>query len=73
MIINDHILNKWISLFSFCPINYITMYCIVMVVPGNGELGFVSGENALETAFTSKEGSRRENYPISERGGSDEK
>ena len=49
------------------------MYCIVMVVPGNGELGFVSGENALETAFTSKEGSRRENYPLLARGGSDVK
>ena len=44
-----------------------------MVLPGNGELGFVSGENALKTAFTSKEGSRRENYPLSVRGGSDVK
>ena len=44
-----------------------------MVLTGNGELGFDSGENAWETAFTSKEGSRRENYPLSVRGGSDEK
>jgi hypothetical protein len=31
---------------------------------GNGELGFDSGEGARETATTSKEGSRRANYPI---------
>ena len=40
---------------------------------GYGELGFDSGEMALESAITSKEGSRRANYPISTRGGSDEK
>ena len=40
---------------------------------GYGELGLDSGEGALETATTSKEGSRRANYPIPERGGSDEK
>ena len=48
-------------------------YMPTMVVTGNGESGFDSGEGAWETATTSKEGSRRENYPISERGGSDEK
>ena len=39
----------------------------------NGELGFYSGEGAWETATTSKEGSRRANYPIPTRGGSDNK
>ncbi len=33
-----------------------------MVVTGDGELGFYSGEGALEMATTSKEGSRRVNY-----------
>ncbi|CAL8989115.1 unnamed protein product [Prunus brigantina] len=40
-----------------------------MVVTGDGELGFDSGEGARETATTSKEGSRRANYPIPTRGG----
>ena len=40
---------------------------------GFGELGFDSGEGAWETAATSKEGSRRANYPIPIRGGSDNK
>ena len=40
---------------------------------GNGELGFGSGEGARETATTSKEGSRRANYPILTQGGSDKK
>ncbi len=44
-----------------------------MVVTGNGELGFDSGEGARETATTSMEGSRRANYPIPIRGGSDKK
>jgi len=44
-----------------------------MVITGNGELGFDSGEGAWEMATTSKEGSRRENYPIPIRGGSDKK
>ena len=44
-----------------------------MVITGNGESGFDSGEGALEMATTSKEGSRRANYPIPTRGGSDEK
>ena len=44
-----------------------------MVVTGNGELGFYSGEGAWEMATTSKEGSRRANYPILIRGGSDKK
>ena len=40
---------------------------------GYGELGFDSGEGAWETATTSKEGSRRANYPILTQGGSDKK
>jgi hypothetical protein len=44
-----------------------------MVVTGDGELGFDSGEGARETATTSKEGSTRVNYPILTRGGSDNK
>jgi len=44
-----------------------------LVVTGNGESGFDSGEGACETATTSKEGSRRANYPLLARGGSDEK
>ncbi len=40
---------------------------------GNGELGFDSGEGARETATTSKEGSRRVNYPILNQRGSDKK
>jgi len=35
-----------------------------MPLMGNGELGFDSGEAALKTATTSKEGSRRVNYPM---------
>lgn len=38
---------------------------------GYGELVFDSGEGALKIATTSKDGSRRENYPISTRRGSD--
>ncbi len=42
-----------------------------MVITGNGESVFDTGEGALETATTSKEGSRRANYPLAERGGSE--
>ncbi len=48
-------------------------YRPTMAVTGNGELGFDSGEGAWETATTSKEGSRRANYPIRIPGGSDKK
>ena len=48
-------------------------YWPTMAFTGNGELGFDSGEGAWETATTSKEGSRRANYPILTRGGSDKK
>ena len=44
-----------------------------MAFTGNGELGFDSGEGAWEMATTSKEGSRRVNYPILIQGGSDNK
>ena len=40
---------------------------------GNRELGFCSGEGAWEIATTSKEGSRRVNYPILIKRGSDKK
>ena len=46
-------------------------YWPTVALTGNGELGFDSGEGARETATTSKEGSRRANYPIPTRGGSD--
>ena len=48
-------------------------YWPAVALTGNGELGFDSGEGARETATTSKEGSRRANYPIPIRGGSDKK
>ena len=46
---------------------------ITVVLTGNGESGFDSGEGALKTATTSKEGSRHANYPMVEDRGSDEK
>ena len=39
-------------------------YWPTLAVTGNGELGFDSGEGAQDIATTSKEGSRRANYPI---------
>ena len=39
---------------------------------GDGELGFDSGEGALETAPTSKEGSSGETYLILIQGGRDD-
>ena len=49
------------------------VYWTTVALTGNGELGFDSGEGARETATTSKEGSRRANYPILTQGGSDKK
>ena len=49
------------------------VYWTTVALTGNGELGFDSGEGARETAPTSKEGSRRANYPILTQGGSDKK
>ncbi len=37
---------------------------LTVALTGNVKLGFDSGEGALEIATTSKEGSRRVNYPI---------
>ena len=48
-------------------------YLPTVAMTGDGELGFDSGEGARETATTSKEGSRRANYPILIQGGSDKK
>ena len=39
-------------------------YWLTEAVTGNGELGFDSGEGAREMATTSKDGSRRANYPM---------
>ena len=49
------------------------VYWTNMAKTGDGGLGSDSGEGAWETATTSKEGSRRVNYPIPTRGGSDKK
>ncbi len=43
------------------------------MITDNEELGFDIGEGALQMATTSKEGSRRVNYPIPTRRGSDDK
>ena len=60
--------------FKFLPYQLsMVVYWTTMAVTGNGELGFDSGEGAWEMATTSKEGSRRVNYPIPIRGGSDNK
>ena len=60
--------------FKFLPYQLsMVRYWLTMVTTGNGELGFDSGEGAWETATTSKEGSRRANYPIPTRGGGDKK
>ena len=48
-------------------------YWLTVALTGNGGLGFDSGEGARATATTSKEGSRRVNYPILTQGGSDKK
>ena len=45
----------------------------IEALTGNGELGLYSGEGAWETATTSKEGSRRVNYPIMISRGNDKK
>ena len=48
-------------------------YMPTMVITGDGESGFDSGEGALEMAATSKEGSRRATYPLLVQRGSDDK
>ena len=60
--------------FSFKFLTYqlpTVWYLLTVAMTGNGGSGFDSGEGALKTATTSKEGSRGVNYPFSERGGSD--
>ena len=60
--------------FKFLPHQLsMVVYWTTMAFTGNGGLGFDSGEGAWETATTSKEGSRRVNYPILTQGGSDKK
>ncbi len=60
--------------FKFLPYQlWMVGYWPTMALTGNGELGFDSGEGAWEMATTSKEGSRRVNYPILTQGGSDNK
>ena len=60
--------------FKFLPYQLSMVgYGPTMALTGDGELGFDSGEGARETATTSKEGSRRANYPILTQGGSDKK
>ena len=66
-------------MFNNSPIKFLTYqlgtvrYWLTVAMTGNGGLGFDSGEGALEMATTSKEGSRRANYPIPTQGGSDNK
>ena len=60
--------------FKFLPYQLsMVVYWTTMAVTGNEEFGFDFGEGAWETATTSKEGSRRVNYPILTQGGSDNK
>jgi len=73
IIVTDRI-PFWDKSFKFLPYQLsMVVYWTTMAVTGNGELGFDSGEGAWETATTSKEGSRRVNYPILIQGGSDKK
>ena len=59
--------------FKFLPYQLSMVgYWPTMALTGDGELGFDSGEGALETAPTSKEGSSGETYPIPIRGGRDD-
>ena len=51
----------------------IVIYLFTIALTGDGGLGFDPGEGAWETATTSKEWSRRANYPILIEGGSDNK
>ena len=48
-------------------------YGPTMALTGNGELGFDSGEGALETATMSEDSSRRATYPLFIERDSDEK
>ena len=71
---NFRIDRKIDASFKFLPYQlWMVGYWPTMALTGNGELGFDSGEGAWEMATTSKEGSRRVNYPILTQGGSDNK
>ena len=59
--------------FSFWPISWSIVYCLIEAITGNRELRFCSGEGVWEIATTSKEGSRHVNYPILTSRGSDKK
>ena len=74
--------NDWMDYIAiaFCtPLMFLTYqprtvgHLPTMATTGDGGLGFDSGEGAREIATTSKEGSRRANYPILTHGGSDKK
>ena len=59
-------MSKYDNSFKFLTYQlYTVRYWLTAALTGDGELGFDSGEGALETATTSKGGSRRANYPIS--------
>ena len=78
VVIHDNWMNRMASAgdksFKFLTYQLPTVgYWPTVAMTGNGELGFDSGEGAWETATTSKEGSRRANYPILTQGGSDKK
>ncbi len=71
---NFRIDRKIDASFKFLPYQlWMVGYWPTMALTGNGEVGFDSGEGAWEMATTSKEGSRRVNYPILTQGGSDNK
>ena len=60
--------------FRFPPYQLLMVgYWPTMALTGDGRLGLDPGEGAWETATTSKEGSRRVNYPIPTWRGSDNK
>ena len=58
---------------SFWPISWLVVSWSIESQTGNRELGFCSGEGVWEITTTSKEGSRRVNYPILISRGSDKK
>ncbi len=62
------------SSFKFLPYQPSTVvYWTTVALTGNGELASIPEREPRETATTSKEGSRRANYPILTQGGSDMK
>lgn len=57
---------------NFWSINLLVVSRTTKIITDNEELGFDIGEGALQMATTSKEGSRRVNYPLSTWRGSDD-